>query len=70
MADLESANSNAFFEVLEEWNSVLEAERYLLEQALQADEDGDGPPDPDDGADDGPHVGSPVSATKKRGMGQ
>lgn len=38
MADLEGASSNAFFEVLEEWNAVLEAERHLLEQALQADE--------------------------------
>lgn len=38
MADLEGVSSNAFFEVLEEWNAVLEAERHLLELALQ-DED-------------------------------
>ena len=36
--DLEGASSNAFFEVLEEWNAVLEAERHLLEEALQAEE--------------------------------
>lgn len=38
MADLEGLSSNAFFEVLEEWNTVLLAERYLLEQALAVDD--------------------------------
>lgn len=34
VADLEGPNSNTLFEVLEEWNTVLLAERHLLEQAL------------------------------------
>lgn len=34
MADLEGPSSNTLFEVLEEWNTVLLAERHLLEQAL------------------------------------
>lgn len=34
MADLEGPSSNTLFEVLEEWNTVLLAERQLLEQAL------------------------------------
>lgn len=38
MADLEGSSSNAFFEALEEWNAVLLAERYLVEQALAADD--------------------------------
>lgn len=39
VADLEGLSSNAFFEVLEEWSTVLLAERYLLEQVLAVPDD-------------------------------